>query len=277
MKLVAAKCTQCGADINVDASLLKGCCPFCHTEFLVEQVVNNYIANTGEDTNNLVKAGEARLLLGDFDVAAQKFEKLCDLYPQDYRGWLGLIKAKTKNFTEVFSTQNQLEEILVFYQKAKIVSSDNLDKTFVDVFERYVSDVRKRFLNDISYLNAQIDSINIERKARKLQFENQIEVIKNKILGVTVIRNTILIILMIIWVCVFISAIITVEIVGLIMIGMCVICAVLFVCEICKRKVNDLRMQISMIYNSLNSIDTQYNIRINYLEQQIFAKSSRTL
>ena len=48
--LVAAKCTQCGANIQVDSTHEAGICPNCGTAFITEKAVNNY--NTSYITNS---------------------------------------------------------------------------------------------------------------------------------------------------------------------------------------------------------------------------------
>ena len=42
MGLIAAKCTQCGANIKVDDTKEAGICEFCGTEFITEKVINHY-------------------------------------------------------------------------------------------------------------------------------------------------------------------------------------------------------------------------------------------
>ena len=42
MGLVAAKCTQCGANIEVDDTNDAGICKYCGTAFVTEKVINNY-------------------------------------------------------------------------------------------------------------------------------------------------------------------------------------------------------------------------------------------
>jgi predicted RNA-binding Zn-ribbon protein involved in translation (DUF1610 family) len=42
MAFVAAKCTQCGADIEVDDTKEAGICQHCGTAFVTEKVINNY-------------------------------------------------------------------------------------------------------------------------------------------------------------------------------------------------------------------------------------------
>ena len=50
MGLVAAKCTQCGANIEVDDTKEAGICKFCGTAFITEKAINNY--NTYITNNN---------------------------------------------------------------------------------------------------------------------------------------------------------------------------------------------------------------------------------
>lgn len=42
MPLVAAKCTQCGANIEVDDTKEAGICKYCGTAFITEKAINNY-------------------------------------------------------------------------------------------------------------------------------------------------------------------------------------------------------------------------------------------
>ena len=46
MPLVPAKCTQCGASLQVDNSLDAAVCQFCNTPFIVEKAINNYTVDT---------------------------------------------------------------------------------------------------------------------------------------------------------------------------------------------------------------------------------------
>ena len=46
MSLVVAKCTQCGANIEVDPDKEAGICPNCGTAFITEKVIHNYTITT---------------------------------------------------------------------------------------------------------------------------------------------------------------------------------------------------------------------------------------
>ena len=54
MALIPAKCTQCGANIQVDDTKEAGICESCGTAFITEKVINNYHTNI---TNNNVFYG----------------------------------------------------------------------------------------------------------------------------------------------------------------------------------------------------------------------------
>lgn len=45
MSIVAAKCTQCGANIQVDSAKEAGICPNCGTAYIVEKAINNFNYN----------------------------------------------------------------------------------------------------------------------------------------------------------------------------------------------------------------------------------------
>lgn len=62
MALVAAKCTQCGASIEVDDGKETGKCPHCGTTFVTQQVVNNYHIHI---TQNITYESETVLWSGE--------------------------------------------------------------------------------------------------------------------------------------------------------------------------------------------------------------------
>lgn len=51
MPLIPAKCTQCGANIEVDSTHEAGICPHCGTAFITEKAVNNYYRQTNVTAN----------------------------------------------------------------------------------------------------------------------------------------------------------------------------------------------------------------------------------
>lgn len=72
MPLVQAKCTNCGANLEINNTLDAAVCPYCNTAFIVEKAVNNY------NTTNHINAGVVNVYGGnsaDFVIRGGVLEK----------------------------------------------------------------------------------------------------------------------------------------------------------------------------------------------------------
>ena len=83
MGLIAAKCTECGANIEVDETKEAGICEYCGTAFITEKAINHYktyITNhnnfagatiniAGADTDDLLELAKKELLLHNYTNA----------------------------------------------------------------------------------------------------------------------------------------------------------------------------------------------------------------
>lgn len=71
MPLVSAKCTSCGASLEVDNTKDAAICPYCNTAYIVEKAINNY-----NITNN-ISANTVNIYNGsvDFTIRASVLEK----------------------------------------------------------------------------------------------------------------------------------------------------------------------------------------------------------
>ncbi len=116
MGLVAARCTQCGAAIEVDEAKDAGICKHCGTAFVTEKVIHQYHTNITQNiTKNIygnerpeiaeyLENGEQFLLFKDWENAKEAFMSAVKAAPSDYRGWLGLVRYETQNFTHLTNT-----------------------------------------------------------------------------------------------------------------------------------------------------------------------------
>lgn len=101
------------------------------------------VANQGgyaaqnESRETLVKNGNTRLKIGNFDEAMADFERLKKNYPDEYMGWWGLVLCKTKNLTIV---PNDSSVLTTWFKYAKQLADD---KTAADIEEKYVEYCRK--------------------------------------------------------------------------------------------------------------------------------------
>lgn len=168
MPLVPAICPQCGATLTVDSAKEAAICESCGTPFVVEKAINNYtsqvtnnlnIANanvtvTGNNVEELVEKAEVYMTkLKDYSKAFETYRKISEDFPADYRGWWGLVRAKSQNFSliDTVSVSNK-EWLVLMYNKACLVATEEqsvsiekkwheykarLDKFHFDVQERY--------------------------------------------------------------------------------------------------------------------------------------------
>ena len=115
MPLVAAKCTQCGSNLEIDSGLDAATCPHCHTAFVTEKAINNYNTyqqntyeiqhaniqiNDERSTENRLKSAEVFLTAHkDYRKAEELFLSVSNDAPGNYRGWWGIVQAVTEDFS----------------------------------------------------------------------------------------------------------------------------------------------------------------------------------
>jgi len=84
VKLVAAKCPSCGANIKVDRSLKVTKCEYCDTEIIVEEAVENLLKVELKDTpslENLLKLGARYFDNREFEEAYKVYSKAEEIDP----------------------------------------------------------------------------------------------------------------------------------------------------------------------------------------------------
>ena len=95
MPLVPAKCTNCGAALELDPSKDAAVCPYCHTPFVVEKAINNYM-DGGESADAVIAQGDTWLNMGNTGEAAVCYRRATEKFPSDYRGWRGLLMVELR-------------------------------------------------------------------------------------------------------------------------------------------------------------------------------------
>ncbi len=127
MELVQAKCTNCGANIQIDPNTEAGVCPYCHTAYITQKAIVNYnttvinnntihadtVNIVGGDFNNLMKLGRESWEGQDFEGAYQSFTKALEIDPDSeeaalYRclclGW----KERETNYSMILNTYHRV-------------------------------------------------------------------------------------------------------------------------------------------------------------------------
>ena len=157
MPLIPAKCTQCNAELQIDPTKEQAYCEYCHTPFYTEKAVNNYnvsnVTNVSAGVVNLqdersldnrVRSGETFILLDDYAKARKVFASLVEECPYDYRGWFGMMKVRSVNFTNRDITRREWKEIVDTYNKAKKVADEAGRQKMAAVCDPYLQEVSDR-------------------------------------------------------------------------------------------------------------------------------------
>ena len=130
MPLLPAKCPICGAILNIESEKEAAICPSCNNAFVVEKAINNYntyntitadtvIVQGESEKEQLNKNGETYIELGSFGKAKEYYEQLVERFPDDYRGWWGLIRCKIQY------TNDGVDKTYVAYQCKKCGAFSN--------------------------------------------------------------------------------------------------------------------------------------------------------
>lgn len=112
MPIVQAKCTNCGGILQINNEKDAAICPYCQTPYIVEKAISNYqvsikdsavnIYTTGLSYDDKYESANSFLTVHKDYVQAEKiFEDLVKTNPNDYRGWWGVVRTKTKEFTDL--------------------------------------------------------------------------------------------------------------------------------------------------------------------------------
>lgn len=122
-KLVPAKCTGCGAALEVDDREKAAICPFCNNAYIVEQAINNYnikmngSLNVGTATINVNSINVDNLLLrakdfaakGNFESSLNYFNQVLDIdfSRQEAHDGIAMTKYAIDNYAYFSSDANQ--------------------------------------------------------------------------------------------------------------------------------------------------------------------------
>ncbi|HHT90675.1 MAG TPA: hypothetical protein GXZ68_06895 [Firmicutes bacterium] len=115
MPFVAAKCTQCGSNLQVDSSRDAALCPHCETPFVTENAIKNYNTyhqyqiqhanlkvHDERSIQNRIKNAEVFLTMHkDYRKAEEMFQGMTEDAPADYRVWWGILRSQTKEFSDL--------------------------------------------------------------------------------------------------------------------------------------------------------------------------------
>ena len=156
VKLVAAKCPSCGANIKVDRSLKFTKCEYCDTEIVVEEAVENLLKVELKDSptlDNYLKLGERYFDNGEFEEAYKAYSKAEEIEPDNpivvLRRGLCRTLVTDYNVLDINSSITAMKTAYDLMKKMKMSRSEinnciNDTGTTLYITKKYIVDVYNR-------------------------------------------------------------------------------------------------------------------------------------
>lgn len=120
MAYLDGRCPNCGGALKFDSSLPTAKCPYCDSVI----PAGNVIMIPDMDAlkkERLLKNAVTRERYGETNVALRIYSQVAEDYPDDYRGWYGIARLRSKGFTET-PTKKEYEDIAENMRKVLIAA-----------------------------------------------------------------------------------------------------------------------------------------------------------
>ena len=180
MGFIEAKCKNCGGDIRLDENLTRGKCKYCGTEFVKSDIIvkNNYNINNAmlvidddKITEQMFTNAETYLsILKDYDKAFSEYHSITQSKANDYRGWWGISRAASQDFTLIDISQQDYEKMCYYADNAlKLVPNNEkttLKKQWDDYkqkIEEYIALKDQEFAERVKEMEARQKKMNRNR------------------------------------------------------------------------------------------------------------------
>ena len=194
MPLVNAKCTNCGAPLQVDNSHEAAVCPYCNSAYIVEKAIQNYnyhitnnitaqnviVAGKGEmEKERLLQNAKTQLGFNDTASARSTYQQVTEDYPDEYRGWCGLASVETDEFKKVDVSSQEFTTICGYMDRAIMTAPSGKKEEIQQEWKTYLSS-HWNFLEEkkkeLAELQAKLDELQIKiNNSNSIISKNQIQ------------------------------------------------------------------------------------------------------
>lgn len=146
IKLISAKCPNCGALLKLSKKDEMIKCEYCNQTIMVDDAVACYklkisgnISVDGIESNSeLINSANELLSMQEYLKAKKKFLEFSEKCPDDYQGWLGLLICRTRNFTIKDNNIMFENDINKYYDHFLKVAPEDIKNDYVEIIENYL-------------------------------------------------------------------------------------------------------------------------------------------
>lgn len=177
MSYITLKCKNCGASMSIDFNAKTVTCLHCGSTFLLSELfdekdvgmIKDFTPEDLEKKANFteaIKKGEVSLYQGEFERAEQYFKKAIEIDEDNYKGYFGVIKAKTHNFNILPETDDYVE-----YSKITLNLVDKDDEIHIKS-ELQKLDLLKREKKELQKIEEEKEVEREKQEKKKQKSEN---------------------------------------------------------------------------------------------------------
>lgn len=152
--------------------------------------------DTSQSNKRLIQNAETYMRIENFDSAYETYQNITKLYPEDYRGWWGLIQSSTKNLTMNDIEDTKIDVLNKWFEYIKKLASENIYKEklsqYID-FQKNIFKVRaleeievitehiKEYQSEIDSQSEAISNLSASEETQKQSFQKEIKEMKARI------------------------------------------------------------------------------------------------
>lgn len=186
--MIVYKCKMCNGNLYVEEGSTSAICRYCGTQQEV------YSSNNGivQSLERLLQNGDTYMRLEKYESAFEVYMEMTRCYPEEYRGWWGVIQSSTYNFHRLKAEEKIVEWLAcvkklaseeVYREKLQeyIEFLRRLSRIYVLSEFQKVEELIEDYQKQVNGLNAQIEVICREEEKCKQKFLNEDNLLKHQI------------------------------------------------------------------------------------------------
>lgn len=138
MSIITLKCKNCGSDLSINHDSKTITCLHCGSTFMMVDLLDEHDVafsknmkpqdlETKIEFAEALKQGETYLYKAEYQLAEQSFKRAIELNNKNYKGYWGVVKAKTSNLNKIPDEKDYYE-----YAKLAIKYVDKDDKVYLE-------------------------------------------------------------------------------------------------------------------------------------------------
>lgn len=144
MKLISAKCPNCGGHLKIEEGTTKTVCEYCNKDIIIDDEsikikISGRVSVDGIKTDKeLISSANELLDMGEYIKAKKLFDQFATNNPDQYQGWLGLLICRTRNFQirdNNILFENDIEKYYKYYQRS---APQDVKDDYFETIDRYM-------------------------------------------------------------------------------------------------------------------------------------------